>query len=352
MIGGLWPAELSPNIAETATLAEYLQADLQRIVSVANEELRNIRQSVLIDSARREAEARVIDEARVLAVRRVDSTLRQLRERERSGQQGNPALERTQVLPAVRDEEPAVEPATVSIDEDVGEPATESERGIAEKEPRPPVQAADAQESEGERLRRLLTFVARQEPRLRWAVGQLEDGAVVLATDLAHGWIPPGIMVPEGVRLLPPGQRSRRGTALLGVTARTVTYSPGDSLAWTERPTATRSSVRPRELPNLENLEQKLSDATLARAELPRVVHILAKAAAAGTHVAEDEIDLVRVHLDTAQHETLAQYPGVDVPLLLNCMLLAAIESSVTGDAMSANYHFSWFRAFDQPPVT
>ena len=59
-------------------------------------------------------------------------------------------------------------------------------------------------ESERERLERLLKFVARQEPGLRWAVGNREDGTTLLVTDLAHGWIPPGITLPADVRLLEP----------------------------------------------------------------------------------------------------------------------------------------------------
>ncbi|WP_439778266.1 DUF5631 domain-containing protein [Mycobacterium tuberculosis] len=38
---------------------------------------------------------------------------------------------------------------------------------------------------------------------------------------------------------------------------------------------------------------------------------------------------------------------GGSDPLLLNCMLLAATERSVTGDPIAANYHFAWFRELD-----
>lgn len=47
-------------------------------------------------------------------------------------------------------------------------------------------------ESDEQRAQRLLGFVARQEPGLRWAVGVLADGSTLLVTDIAHGWIPPG----------------------------------------------------------------------------------------------------------------------------------------------------------------
>ncbi|NKE29112.1 hypothetical protein FVP32_23480, partial [Mycobacterium tuberculosis] len=62
---------------------------------------------------------------------------------------------------------------------------------------------------------------------------------------------------------------------------------------------------------------------------------------------AAEEVDLLRVHVDTALHHVLAQYPRVDPALLLNCMLLAATERSVTGDPIAANYHFAWFRELD-----
>jgi hypothetical protein len=77
----------------------------------------------------------------------------------------------------------------------------------------------------------------------------------------------------------------------------------------------------------------------------------LAKAAAAGTGVVDDEVDLLRVHLDTARYRLLDQYPEVDPALLLNCLLVAATEAIVTGDLISANYHFSWFQKLNAPPA-
>ena len=48
-------------------------------------------------------------------------------------------------------------------------------------------------------------------------------------------------------------------------------------------------------------------------------------------------------------HFMLAQYPDVDAALMLNCMLLAATEGIAAGDGVSANYHYSWFRALSAP---
>ncbi|PJE07630.1 MAG: hypothetical protein CK429_25120 [Mycobacterium sp.] len=129
VVGGLWPEELSPASAETAELAKYLNADLQRIARSANDDLRAVGCAGMEYTARRAAEARVIDEARSRAVRRVESTMRQLRERAqhpgagsalmRAGRtaDGEPAqvhsaarratpavdMDKTQVIPAVND---------------------------------------------------------------------------------------------------------------------------------------------------------------------------------------------------------------------------------------------------------
>ena len=83
------------------------------------------------------------------------------------------------------------------------------------------------------------------------------------------------------------------------------------------------------------------------------MVHTLVKAAVAGTCVVEEEeVDLLRAHLDTARYQVLIQYPDVGSALLLNCLLLAATESLVTGDSISANYHFAWFQKLDEAPAS
>lgn len=90
VIGGLWPAELATVNAETSTLAEYLNADLRRIASSANDELRMIRRAGMSDAARQAEEARVINEARSRAERRVESTVRQLRAAPAGGRARSP----------------------------------------------------------------------------------------------------------------------------------------------------------------------------------------------------------------------------------------------------------------------
>lgn len=322
VIGGLWPPELSAGNSETATLAGYLKADLQRIAGAANDELRVIGRSGMEYTARRDAEASVIDEARDLAVRRVESTMRQLR---RLRQEPGTDMDKTQVIPAVRDEAPVPAPAQ---SEDGQRPAGTTESPAS---------------TDDDRLLRLLAFVARQEPRLSWAVGERPDGTTVLVTDLAHGWIPPGIALPESVRLLEPRRRSGRAADMLGTTTRVLTYTPGDPARWSSDAPDPQTSDQPFELPPAEDLDWELRVATHWREGIPRMVNTMVSAVAAGADIVEQEADLLRVQLDTVRYQVLAQYPDVDPAQLLNCMLLAAVDSRVSGDPVSANYHFAWF---------
>jgi Family of unknown function (DUF5631)/Family of unknown function (DUF5632) len=460
--GGLWPAELSTVTAETAPLVKYLKADLQKIVNSANEELLGIRRAGLADPVRQAEEARVINGARAFAVRRVESTVRHLRNMTPKlpaehgpvkPVNGADDTEKTRRLKAVavaptetneptdkfappqpeysdqdrrgatadRDDSwaepvvateppaPAAEPefaepersaprhasysddtevleeiatvlqeiaplaeaqvdhaprqpaptrrAEVSIDESRRQPpaARHAESpvppvndGVTAHQPAPPVDS----ESERERLERLLKFVAHQEPGLRWAIGYRADGTTLLVTDLAHGWIPPGITLPADVRLLEPDWRAGTAAALLGQTAMLAAYAPGDPLGWAADYDVTDTSSQPRELPAVDDLGWLLGEATHWRDGLPRIVHTLAKAGAAGTGVIEAEIDLLRVYLDTSRYQLLAQYPDIDTGLLLNCMLLAATESIATGNLVNANYHFAWFQMLSAPPAS
>jgi Family of unknown function (DUF5631)/Family of unknown function (DUF5632) len=466
--GGLWPAELSTVTAETAPLVKYLKADLQKIVNAANEELLGIRRAGLADAVRQTEEARVIDSARGFAVRRVESTVRHLRNmtpklpvehppvKPVNGAADTDDTEKTRrfkVVPAAQTEtdestdrsappspppedhrdaavvdsvdlwtEPviAAAPPAPPAELDSAEPEPSAPRHAAESDdtevldeiatvvqeiapladtpldrpPRqptsagptelpadeppqqphaarhaeppvaavPPVapaeEAATAQqaappteaESERERLERLLKFVARQEPGLRWAISTREDATTLLVTDLAHGWIPPGITLPAEIRLLEPARRSGSAAALLGQTAMLATYAPGDPLGWASDYDVTDTSLQPRELPAVDDLGWLLSEATHWRDGLPRMVNTLAKAGAGGTGVIDAEIDILRVYLDTSRYQLFAMYPDIDTGLLLNCMLLAATEGIATGNLVNANYHFAWFQMLSTPP--
>jgi len=240
---------------------------------------------------------------------------------------------------AARHAEPPVAPVP---------PVAPADEVATARQPASPVES----ESERERLERLLRFVARQEPGLRWAIGDREDGTTVLVTDLAHGWIPPGITLPADVALLEPDRRVGNASALLGQTAMLTTYAPGDPLGWASDYDVTDTSSQPRELPTVDDLGWLLNEATHWRDGLPRMVNTLAKAGASGTGVIDAEIDILRVYLDTSRYQLFAMYPDIDTGLLLNCMLLAATEGIATGNLVNANYHFAWFQMLSTPPAS
>ncbi|WP_369805832.1 DUF5631 domain-containing protein [Mycobacterium sp. 1165178.9] len=102
--------------------------------------------------------------------------------------------------------------------------------------------------------------------------------------------------------------------------------------------------MEPRALPAIDDLASVLSAATRGRDDLPKIVPRLAQAAAAGTVVVDQEVDVLRVHLDTARYQLLVQYPNVNPALLLKCLLMAATEGIASGDAVSANYHLAWYQ--------
>jgi hypothetical protein len=437
--GGLWPAELSTVTVDTAPLVKHLKADLQRIVDTANEELKRVRRAGLADPIRQAEEARVINEARSFAGRRVESTVRHLHNRKpkllpdyrpikdvddaektrrfqvaparpdanqstdgfasqspkrpESGRRQAPTVDQpgrgeppTDVVEQVRPEitEPEtskpIQPADADDTEVLAEiaqvlqdiaPLAET-RVAAHLRPEPvthppeppPLRrpsrvdgaentrnqsAATESESQRERLERLLKFVARQEPGLRWAVGDCEDGTTLLVTDLAHGWTPPGLRLPADVRLLEPARRAGTAAALLGNTTMSATYTPGDPLGWATDFDGTENSSDPRELPAVDDLGWALGQATHWRDGLPRMVNTLAKAGAGGTGIVDAEIDILRVYVDTSRYQLLAQYPDVDEGLLLNCLLLATTEAMVMKNSVDANYHFAWFQMLNAP---
>jgi hypothetical protein len=315
VLGGVWPAELDHLTADTAPLAEYLKRDLQRIADSANHKLRVLNETAMTPDARAAEQNRVVGDARAFALQRVASTMRQL------GQQTEGD---TQVLPRLVIDEPTrALPLAVT-------PAEPEE---------PPAETAE------QRLRRMVDSLARQEPGLRWAVGVRADGSTVALTDLAYGWVPPGIVLPSGTAAPAPAQRAAGLRGLLADTDTSARYSPGDPF---ERGRPTDPDDPPGELvaPVVEDLGWQLCEATRWRDGLPRLTHTLAKAATTGTGVAEAELDVLRVHLDTARYQLLARYPATDSSLLLNCLLLAATTALAAGDRSGANYHFAWFQEF------
>ncbi|WP_197379206.1 DUF5631 domain-containing protein [Mycolicibacterium mengxianglii] len=328
VLGGLWPAELDQATTETATLAAYLKRDLHRIADSANHKLRVLNEADLAEPIRRAEQHRVINVARTFAVLRVESTVRQLRKEALS-----PTTEFLRLDSAAEDQTgviPRLDPHLV-------------EAGDDEPDPVVAVISSAPEESVEQRLHRLIDGLARQEPGVRWGAGLRTDGSTLVVTDVANGWIPPGIDLPAGVEVLPPARRTGNLRALLGSADPVVTYRPGDAFGSGSSGSEPGRGVRV--APEVTDLGRQLAEATRRRDGLPRITHTLAKAASSGTGVVEAELDVLRVHLDTARYQLLARYPGLDPGLLLNCLLLSATQALATGDREAANYHFAWFQA-------
>ena len=163
VIGGLWPAELSTITAETATVADYLRDDLQRIGRSANDELKIISRKGMPDSVRQAEASRVIDQARARAVRRVESTLRHLETTTMSARTASPPaardlaavdMEKTQVIPAVRDERLAVDMEKPQIIPAVRDVPTINDSTTSDQREQPPPEGADFKGQGGAKHRR------------------------------------------------------------------------------------------------------------------------------------------------------------------------------------------------------
>ncbi|EHB55683.1 hypothetical protein MycrhDRAFT_2877 [Mycolicibacterium rhodesiae JS60] len=197
-----------------------------------------------------------------------------------------------------------------------------------------------------QRLQRLLDAVARQEPQLRWAIGDREDGTTVLTTDLASGWIPPHVEIPTGIKILAPRARTRPLEAMLGETTLTATYAPGDYLPPAEDADPVSMSIRARDTDEVDELGWELAQATKWRDGLPRLALTLAKAASTGTGYLDSEVELLREHLATVASQVLGDYPDhVDTAKVGNWQLLATIDALIKNEKTTANYHFAWFQA-------
>lgn len=195
------------------------------------------------------------------------------------------------------------------------------------------------------RLRRLLDTITRQEPQLRWAIGDLDDGTTRLVTDLAGGWVPPGISIPTGVRLRHPANRRGGLRALLGPTVLSLTYNPGRQLEETRDSHPVPTSVRARDVTPISDLGWELSRATKWRDGLPRLAHTLARAAAAETGCLATEVEALHACIKEVADEVKTAYPkAVDATRVGDWQLLATILALVNGERTLANYHFAWFQ--------
>ncbi|MGY4712602.1 DUF5632 domain-containing protein [Mycolicibacterium sp. CBM1] len=242
---------------------------------------------------------------------------------------GQPAVVRQQPSPA-----PTVPPVSGLTENAVAATATGAAAG-----------ASAAQTQAQQRLQRLLDAVARQEPKLRWAIGDREDGTTVLATDLASGWIPPHIEIPTGIKLLAPGRRNRTLEALLGETTLTAAYTPGQYIPPAADTEPVSMSIRPRSTDDVDDLGWELSQATKWRDGLPRLAHTLAKAATTGTGYLDSEIELLHENLSAVAKQVIAGYPDSNPADIGNWQLLATIDALINDEKTAANYHFAWFQA-------
>ncbi len=367
VLDGLWPSELNaagPGTEPgTEPVAGYLERDLRRIADSANQRLQVIAAAGLDEDTRRTEESRVFNVARAFAVLRVESTVRQLRREPIGFEPVGHALAaprdvvvEPEVIEPEAPPEPAAGPEAAAPPEPTAPPAPvvpPEPAPVVHREPAPREAARHAKpdpapepqpelESDHQRLLRLVRSIARQEPGLCWAAGLREDGTPVLVTDLAHGWIPPGVDIPEGVELLQPARRPGSAADLVYGLLTTVTYTPGDSFGGVSERDRVAGSPLPRRVKPIDELSRRLTEATRNRRGLPTSVHTLM---AATDRVPENQIDLLRVHLDTGRYQLLAQYPEANPALLLNCLLLAAAVALLTGDRTGAGYHFGWFTA-------
>jgi hypothetical protein len=186
--------------------------------------------------------------------------------------------------------------------------------------------------------------VADQQPRLSWAVGDRADDTTVLVTDLASGWIPPGIEIPSALTLLEPARRRGDIEALLGEVKLAAATQAGHYRPESDTDEPVPTSPRPRHAPEVEDLGWELNQATLYRDGLTRLAHTLATAASRGTGVLESEAEELHNQLTALADRVLDSYPDhVDAADLGNWQLLAAIEALVNGDKTAANYHLAWF---------
>ena len=195
------------------------------------------------------------------------------------------------------------------------------------------------------RLGRLLGSLARQQPMLRWGVGDLDDGSTVVVTDVAGGWIPPDIRIPEGARLLYPPGKAGDVAALLAPAATGVVYRPGQQLPGADDEPVPMAD-HARQSPPVDDIGWRLARATKWRDGLPRLAHTMAKAGAARSGYLDSEIRLLREHLRTVERSVLSRYPDHLNPTEVgNWQLLASTEALILGDTDRAGYHLAWFLA-------
>ena len=242
--------------------------------------------------------------------------------------------------PAVVRQQPATAAAQASA------AAGLTERAFAAAATGAAVGASAAHSAAKERLQRLLAAVARQQPKLKWVIGDLEDGTTALTTDLSGGWVPPGVEIPTGITLLVPGARTGSLESMLGPVTTIAAYQPGQYLPPAKDAEPVAMSIRARDTTAVDDLGWELSQATKWRDGLPRLAHTLAKAVSAKTGHLDSEVQLLRDYLNSISRLVIGKYPdSVNPAQVGNWQLLATIDALINGEKTLANYHFAWFQA-------
>lgn len=196
----------------------------------------------------------------------------------------------------------------------------------------------------------LVNALAVQEPRLGWAVGTCTDGSVVVATDLAGGWIPPHVRPPAVAQLVQPGAAMwdhDRVLDMVDAGARSSLYAPG-------QPTRLVPGVElgdgPREVAPLyrreDELRYQLKKAAGWRNGLPQKLEYLAKCFAMNARPMERDFEFLRELEKYNREKSFAAYPEtIDLHQVADWMIGASIDAFYNNKHMVGCYHFAWFHA-------
>jgi hypothetical protein len=192
------------------------------------------------------------------------------------------------------------------------------------------------------RLQSIVAFVARQEPRLVWAAAERTDMTTVVVTDIAHGWIPPRIVLPADITILAPGARGSDLDELLGAVTTAAYYRPGDLIPPVDDDRLAVSTT-PRNLPVHVQLDWLLTKAAERRFTLPDIVQSAARMRALAAYDPPTRLGALASHIAGTHEKIIADYPLTENASLADYMLIAAVESATAADKLNANYHYSWF---------
>lgn len=195
-------------------------------------------------------------------------------------------------------------------------------------------------------LQRKVDAVARQAPHLAWAAGLRDDETtIVLATDLAGGWIPPIVRLPAGITLLGPAHR-RRDTAvadLLGPVIAVATHQPNTYVTdAAPNDPLPGNGERARYGHHIEELRPALLHAAGAATRLPRIVQTMALAVTRRTGFTDNEFEGFHLVLSDIQTHVMTAYPHHILLDAVDWMLLSAIDALVEDKAELACYHLAW----------